>query len=218
MAYRNMIDRKQFTFIGLAIAYMSIASISLAFKQLYGKPLSDSHTVARELLIFGMAALLLWIIRQEKLPLSSVGLYSQKVGQSILWAILTVILCFGLLFVCLFIFQQAGWPYGESKSAAKLSLGPVLLVVTRAGLVEELFFRGYIIERLKALINNNYVAAFGSLIPFSLLHYSQGITGMILAFVLGGVLTGMYMWRRDLKSTMMAHFIIDFIPNVLGAL
>ncbi|CAN5459366.1 hypothetical protein BH09BAC4_BH09BAC4_47600 [soil metagenome] len=212
-----MTNRNLFSFAGLLIAYLSMVGISLVFKQLYG-PLNDLQVVGREGLIFLMAALLLWIMKQERLPLSSIGLYPQKVGQSIGWAIVTVIICFGLLFVCLFVFQQLGWKFGESKSSARLSLWTTTLVVTRAGLVEELFFRGYIIERLSALFNNRYLAAFGSLIPFALFHYSQGITGVILAFVLGGVLTGMYLWRRDLKSTMMAHFMVDFIPNVLGAL
>ncbi|CAN5159323.1 hypothetical protein BH09BAC4_BH09BAC4_05170 [soil metagenome] len=94
----------------------------------------------------------------------------------------------------------------------------MLLVVLWAGLVEELFFRGHMIERLMRLTHNRNVAALGSLIPFALFHYSQGIAGIVLALVLGGVLTDVYMWRRGLKSTMMAHFLIDFIPNVLGAL
>ncbi|WP_461100303.1 CPBP family intramembrane glutamic endopeptidase [Spirosoma koreense] len=93
-----------------------------------------------------------------------------------------------------------------------------LFVVFRAGVVEELFFRGYIIERLTMLTNNRYLAAFGSLISFALFHYSQGMPGMILALILGGVLMGVYMWRKDLKSVMMAHFLIDFIPNVLGTI
>jgi len=213
-----MTTRKSFTLIGLSIAYLSIAVLSFSFKQLYGKLLNDFHVVARESLIILMGVFLLWIIRQEKLPLSSIGLYPEKLGQSILWALLTVVISFGLLAVLLFIFQQIGWKFGESKSLTKLSLWTTTLVVLRAGIVEELFFRGYCIERLKTLTNNNYIAAFGSLIPFALLHYSQGIAGITMAFVLGLVLTGMYMWRRDLKSVMIAHFIIDFIPNVLGAL
>ncbi|CAN5628863.1 hypothetical protein BH09BAC4_BH09BAC4_23410 [soil metagenome] len=214
-----MTTRKpMYTLAGLSIAYLSIAGISLLFRLAYGKPLNDLHTIAREGLIFLMAAALILIIRLEKLHLTSVGLYPKQIGRSLIWGLCTVILCFGLLFVCLFIFKQMGWVFGESKSAGKLSLWTLSLVVLRAGVVEELFFRGYIIERLKVILKNSYVAAFSSLIPFALFHYSQGITGIILAFVMGGVLTGMYMWRKDLKSIMIAHFFIDFVPNVLGAL
>lgn len=213
-----MINRKLITIAGLVIAYLSIAGTMSLFKLVFGNPLNDSQVVGREIVIFLMVGLLLWLIRQEKLPFISIGLYPQKAGQSILWAIITVCVSFGLLFVCFLIFQQVGWSYGESKSSFKLSVWTTLLVVLRAGVVEELFFRGYIIERVTMLTNNRYVAAFGSLIPFALFHYSQGIPGIVLALVLGGVLTGVYIWRRDLKSTMMAHFLIDLIPNVLNTI
>jgi len=213
-----MINRRLVTVAGLVIAYLSIVGISSVAKLVFGKPLNDLQVLVREALIFLMAALLLWIIRQEKLPLSSIGWYPQKIGQSLLWSILAVCLCFCLLAGCIFIFNQVGWTFGNTKPSFKLSIWTTTLVVLRAGIVEELFFRGYIVERLKALTSSTYIAAFGSLIPFALFHYSQGITGISLAFVLGGALTLLYLWRRDLKSIMIAHFLIDFIPNVLGAL
>jgi membrane protease YdiL (CAAX protease family) len=38
---------------------------------------------------------------------------------------------------------------------------------------------------------------------------------MLIALVLGGILTGFYLWKRNLVANIFAHFLIDFIPNVL---
>jgi len=33
--------------------------------------------------------------------------------------------------------------------------------------------------------------------------------------VLGSIITGYYLWKRDLLAAMFAHFLVDFVPNVL---
>ena len=65
-----MVIKRLCTLTGLFIAYVSLAGISFVFRQLYGKSLDDLHVIARELLIFLMAALLIWIIRKERFPLT----------------------------------------------------------------------------------------------------------------------------------------------------
>jgi len=32
--------------------------------------------------------------------------------------------------------------------------------------------------------------------------------------VLGAALTAFYLWKRDLLAAIIAHFLVDFIPNV----
>ena len=39
--------------------------------------------------------------------------------------------------------------------------------------------------------------------------------GVVLALVLGSIITGYYLWKRDLLAAMFAHFLVDFVPNVL---
>jgi hypothetical protein len=36
--------------------------------------------------------------------------------------------------------------------------------------------------------------------------------------VLGGILAGFYLWRRDLVANMTGHFLVDFVGNVLPRL
>ena len=58
-------------------------------------------------------------------------------------------------------------------------------------------------------------AAALSLAAFAGFHYRQGAPGIVLALVLGGLITLFYLWKRNLLAAMFAHFLVDFVPNVL---
>lgn len=206
---------KPITFLGLLIAYFSITALNLLFKGICGSPLNDAGMVTKELLIFLMVGVLLWIVlRKENLTLESVGLHHRAWGKSLWWALVMMVISFALLLGLLAVFQRVGMKFGEGGGAFdQLSPFTRLLVILRAGVAEEVFLRGYIIERLEKWTGSTWLAVALSLVPFALLHYAQGWAGIIIAFVAGLVLSVMYVWRRDLKSNIIAHFTIDFIPN-----
>jgi membrane protease YdiL (CAAX protease family) len=109
-----------------------------------------------------------------------------------------------------------GWSFGESKAFDALSLWTITLVTIRAGVAEEVFMRGYLLERLTTISASKWMAGGLSLIPFALLHYpGQGWAGVLVSFLAGLVLTLFYFWKRDLKANIIAHFLVDFIPNVV---
>jgi membrane protease YdiL (CAAX protease family) len=91
----------------------------------------------------------------------------------------------------------------------------LLVVIIRAGFVEELFYRGYMIERLQSLTDSRIFAAGIPLVIFAVSHYRQGQAGIIIAMLTGAVLTAVYLYQRNLWITMAAHFLGDFIPNIL---
>ena len=206
----------KFTFFGLFLSYFSIVLTGVFFKTLFGIPLNNELTIFRELIIFCLVGLLFWIIiTKEALGLSSIGINETTWKQTIIWTIITGVFCLSGSVACLLIIQALGWEYGKSQSSVKLSMLTTTLVMLRAGIAEEVFFRGYIYERLTILLKNKWIAIAFSLIPFALLHYSQGLPGVFISLVLGGILTAMYLWKRNLKANMIAHFLIDFTPNVL---
>jgi membrane protease YdiL (CAAX protease family) len=119
------------------------------------------------------------------------------------------------LFLCLGVVLPAlGLKYGSGGGPAA-SLLVTALVVARAGLAEEIFYRGYAIERIQALTGNRAVAALVPLIMFASFHFSQGIAGILVALFVGAVATTVYLWKRNLVILIAAHFLLDFIPNVL---
>jgi membrane protease YdiL (CAAX protease family) len=90
--------------------------------------------------------------------------------------------------------------------------------VIRAGVVEELFYRGYAIERLQALGLSRGVSAAIPLVIFSLGHWTGGWANIVIALALGAILAGFYLWRRDLVANMIGHGLVDFVANVLPKL
>jgi membrane protease YdiL (CAAX protease family) len=94
-------------------------------------------------------------------------------------------------------------------------IGVSLLLYARAGIAEEIFYRGYAIERIEALTGNRAIAAAVPLLIFAGSHFSQGGAGILITFVIGAIATAIYLWKRNLLILIIAHFMVDFIPNVL---
>ncbi|MDB5724428.1 MAG: Abi/CAAX domain protein [Novosphingobium sp.] len=202
--------------MGLAVSLFGIQVVIGVYK-LLGFTRSDSGAViVRELCILALVGLVLWIVRaKEQLPLTSIGLKRGPIGATILWTLVVLIAFAATLFLCLgLILPALGLAYGSSGGLAP-ALPVTLLVVIRAGIAEEVFYRGFAIERIEALTGSKALAAGVPLVMFAAFHFSQGIAGVIVAFFIGAVATGFYMVKRNLGVLIAAHFLIDFIPNVL---
>ena len=205
---------RAWTKLGLAIALLGIPAIVMAQRLLVpdGSPVTKT---VRELLILALSALLLWIVaRKERLPFSSIGLNTDRLGRSLARGLGIAVVCFAALIACLAAYGALGIHYGEGQSISR-SLPVTFLTVIRAGFSEELFYRGYAIERLETLTGKKWLAAGIPLLAFALFHFSAGAAAVLLALVLGAIITAFYLWKRDLMAVMFAHFLVDFVPNVL---
>ena len=74
----------------------------------------------------------------------------------------------------------------------------ITAIVFRAGVVEELFYRGYAIERLQMIGLGRFWSVAISLVIFSLGHWSGGAANILIAFAAGLILTGFYLFRSDI--------------------
>ena len=112
-----------------------------------------------------------------------------------------------------------GYGHGPGSAAfEKLPLWLITLIVIRAGVVEELFYRGYAIERLRMIGLGPFWSVTIPLVIFSLGHWSGGAANILIALAAGIILTGFYLWRRDLVANMIGHGLVDFVANVLPRL
>ena len=201
------------TWIGLFIALFGILIIRWAVS-LYYPAFSFTGVIWKESLIwFSVVALLFIMRRGERLPLRSVNLGTAPIGKSILWGIILAVALALVGGVIVSVTHFTGGPTGAAF--AKLPLWLIILVVLRAGVVEELFYRGYAIERLQQLGLNRYWASAIPLLIFGFAHGTNGWVNIIVALALGAVLTISYLWRRDLVANMIGHFLVDFIANIL---
>jgi len=205
-----------FTFLGVIISLFGITCINLVFKTFFGIQLNDGQMMARELLILALVAFLcFYIIPKEKLTLASIGLHDRHWGKSILWAIGLALVLLAALFACIELCKTFGFTFVNQKSWTKLSKLVVAFITLRAGIAEEVFCRGYLLERFATITGRKWIALALSVILFGLLHYAQGPAGMITSMVGGLILSLFYFWKKDLKANIVAHFLVDFIPNVL---
>ena len=201
------------TWAGLLIALFGILIVRWAVSVFY-PTFSFTATLWKESLIWLCVIALLFIIRRgERLPLRSIGLGTAPVKSSILWGGILTVLCglVGSVVVGLTHFKG-----GETaETLATLPLWLVVLIVLRAGVVEEFFYRGYAIERLQLLGLNRYWAGVIPLLIFGFGHLTNGWANVVLALALGAVLTAVYLWQRDLVANMIGHFMIDLISVLL---
>jgi membrane protease YdiL (CAAX protease family) len=95
----------------------------------------------------------------------------------------------------------------------------LLIVVLTASVTEELLFRAYPIEHLARLTGKRWPGALLSLAAFVALHLQGWNLGHVVGVVLplGAVMTGLYLWRRNLLFMIITHFFLD-LPVVLLAL
>jgi membrane protease YdiL (CAAX protease family) len=201
------------TWLGLFIALFGMLIVRQLVNHFWPTPTFASALI-KEAGMWLVAVVLLVIIRVgERLPISSIGLGTARWGKSILWGFLLGIVC---LLVGGALVALTGFTGGESgKAFDKLPTWLLSLIVLRAGVVEELCYRGYAIERLHALGVPRGLAAGVPLLIFGVGHWTGGWANIVIALVLGGILALFFIWRRDLVANMIGHWFVDFIGNVL---
>jgi membrane protease YdiL (CAAX protease family) len=204
------------TWAGLAIALFAMVAIRQVFVFLVPEATFTSAILKETLIWVSALALIVIIRRGEHLPMRSIGLGTARWWKSILWgfviAIVSAVVIGGLAYV-------TGYGNGPGSAAfEKLPLWLITAIVFRAGVVEELFYRGYAIERLQLIGLSRFWSVAIPLVIFSLGHWSGGAANILIAFAAGLILTGFYLWRRDLVANMIGHGLVDFVANVLPKL
>jgi len=174
----------------------------------------------REGIFWALTFFLLAYVRvAERRPLSSIGLKqptSRSVGFGLAGALALIT---GFAFIYMIIFPALGLPVNESQMAAVKSM-PLwfrFLLVVRAAVFEEIYYRGFAIERLTELTGLRWLASLISLAAFTFAHLAYwGWAHLIVAAFGGAVLTVLYLYRRDLACNMVAHLITDGVGFLLG--
>ncbi|MGA2908824.1 MAG: CPBP family intramembrane glutamic endopeptidase [Terracidiphilus sp.] len=204
------------TWFGLCISLFSLIVVSQLFHALAPHP-GVALSLAREAAMFACAGFLFWIVRSgERLPLASIGIGTSPLWKSLAWGVVSASAC---VIPAALIARYAG--YGHSAASHifdRLPVWLIFLIVVRAGVVEEFFYRAYSIDRLQRLGFGRIAASLIPLVIFAAAHWSGGPVNSLMALSLGAIFTAFYLWRRDLVSNIFGHFLIDFVANVIPAL
>jgi uncharacterized protein len=203
--------------VGLAFALTAIPIFMATYRAATGEMHSNWQVLGREFVVFLLVGLLLLIVKQwELLPLTSIGLHANMLQTSLLRGLRLAAIILAITFGLYRILHLAGVHLGEDRNDV---FHPSLVVVTvsmlRAGVAEEIFYRGFAVERLQSLTGSRALAALVPLTIFAVSHYRQGPGGIVAALFMGGALTAFYMKYRDLVANITAHFLIDFGLDVV---
>ena len=163
---------------------------------------------------FYAVALLIWLLQVEKLPPQSIGL-RPPTGKTVGFGLLGFVALLAVFVVhyTVFIPQFHLGPNGAAAERNLIMATPYWLrvvTVLRAAVVEEIIFRGYLIEKVRQITGSTLLAVLVSVAAFTLAHLSGwGMVHLIPVFGTAVVLALLYVWKRDLGANMIAHFLID---------
>ena len=174
-----------------------------------------------EICSWGMALVVLAVVLcWERQSLRSIG-FRRLTWKEGLLALLLGILLFALVpALGIFMERVVHIPTNTMAVVTALAKYPIWLLAilaARAGFVEEVLYRGYPIERVNHLTGRIWPGAVISLVIFTVIHLPASGLGNTVGIVLplGVVLTGLYLWKRNLTLNITVHFLIDFLVLVL---
>lgn len=186
----------------------------------YGSPIaervasSDAGQFVAVLVLrwIALALLLVFVFAVERRPPGSVGIRSARwihILATIGLSVATVVVAYGVYFAL------QGDQVDESTQTGQIitSLPFVQLIhlVVNAAVVEELFYRGFLIERLVDLTKRPWLACAISYVLFVGGHIpGSGLTATLtLTAIASLTLVGLYLWRRNVLLCVCAHLIFD---------
>ena len=183
---------------------------------------STLELLAHEAVWWGYALiLLLWLRYVEHLPLLSIGL-RRPTGKTIFYGTLAGIVLIAIMIVqfavVIPVFHlDATRVISEKQAILSRPLWSRLLLVLRAAVVEEILFRGYMIEKVRQLTGSTALAVFVSVAVFTYAHLSGWGAVHLIPVCAGAIVFAvLYIWRRDLACNMIGHFIVDGAGFLFG--
>jgi membrane protease YdiL (CAAX protease family) len=111
--------------------------------------------------------------------------------------------------------------HADAQAAAMVggSVVYAICLAVRAGVIEEIFYRGLGIEQLTALTKRRWLAALIPTVAFVVMHALRfDWIQLVPIAAVAIVLVALYLWRHDLWSNIFAHVAVDAFGLVQLAL
>jgi len=198
----------------MALSYFASNQDSVSFS------LSAVATIFRDLSLVSIVLFFLWRNRES---VRSIGWTVSSFWREF---VLGVLLFFPVFYASEYLenaLHAAGFstPSGPMPSflfprgSVEVMLATLMVLVV--AIAEETIFRGYLILRFGAMVNN-LAAVLLSVAVFVLGHGYEGSAGLVTVAFMGLIFALVYQWRRSLVAPMVMHFLQDFTVIVLPAL
>jgi membrane protease YdiL (CAAX protease family) len=159
----------------------------------------------------------LWVPKVEKKNMASIGLGKFK-RRHLGWGVLVYILVLVASSVSGFVLQSVGLPSLRSLQPLLKGYGSATLfgLFLTGTFLEEVFYRGYLIERMTVLTRHRWVAAFMSWLLFTVVHLKFfGLGPTIDVSVISGALVLLYMKEKSIWPCIVMHGINDALAFLI---
>jgi len=159
----------------------------------------------------------LWIPRVEKKNMASIGLGKFE-RRHLVWGVLVYLLVLVASFLSGFALQSVGLPSLRSLQPLIKGYGFATLfgLFLTGTFLEEVFYRGYLIERMTILTKHRWAAAFVSWLLFMLIHLKFfGVGPTIDTSIISAALVLVYLKEKSIWPCIVVHGINDLLAFLI---
>jgi membrane protease YdiL (CAAX protease family) len=147
--------------------------------------------------------------------LNHLKLKKENLETGILWGIITVIFAFILIVIIGGLIQFLGFDLTDSSNIPQLelyfSIPSILILIIIQPVGEEIFFRGFLLDKFNNLIGEKSAIIITSIL-FGLAHLSFGnLYPALLTFIIGLLLAILIVKTNNLYSAITAHILFNII-------
>jgi membrane protease YdiL (CAAX protease family) len=201
------------TWLGIAIGFLGPLLLTSPAARMLGAPERVRTMLIYQLAMWAFLAAVLWIVLGvERRSLASIGLRPPGVRSIAMGLGLAAVIMWVLTPFNVWLMGKLGLGGYEEGIATARRMPTWLLAfaVLTAGVVEEVLYRGFPLERLAEATGSALLAGAITVLVFAFVHWPTWGAGPVLSFVVSGVVvTGFYVWQRDLTATIVAHLVTD---------
>jgi uncharacterized protein len=201
------------TWVGLALPLLGMPMLYFITANFLQSMERIQRTLVSSLITFGLAVgvvavVLLW----EKQTLSTLGIHPQTRRSIIIALSASIVIAVGGNLISLGLFKLFNQPLPtlttERITGFPLWLG--LWIVFSSSIAEEVLYRGFVLERLGQVTGSIWIGGLITLIWFTLLHLPLGLTYTLMIVLPTSIMiTLLYIWRRDLITTIIVHLVFN---------
>jgi hypothetical protein len=160
---------------------------------------------------------LIWYFLVNKLSfkeiLNRIKLRKEGMDMAVLWGVVSMIAMFAILFVIGIILTLYGVNLDESSNITDLeqifSLPSIFVIVAFQPIGEEIFFRGFLLEKINSMAGKETAIVVTSVL-FGIAHLTYGnIYPAIMTGILGLILAYMVVKTKNLTTAIVAHIFFN---------
>lgn len=166
------------------------------------------------------------LLRRHRQGVASVGVNHVPVGRILVSTVLALPACFAAGAISNIAVTVASGSDIESFArdrveffgeVSNIPIGWILPIALFVGIYEEILFRGFALSRLRVLCGSNAAAIVVTSIAFGMVHFEQGLTGMIQTGLIGLILATVATYTGSLWPAILTHASIDTLSLVVSA-